>query len=69
MEANGVGVVLGSRVGEAHDGAAGQGHSLLHGRYRLFDVGGAIGLAGMTIMLIYFTAQNTYRLYQRERLE
>jgi archaetidylinositol phosphate synthase len=41
---------------------------VLHGRYRLFDVGGAIGLAGMTIMLIYFTAQNTYRLYQRERV-
>ena len=42
---------------------------VLHGRYRLFDVGGAIGLAGMTIMLIYFTAQNTYRLYQRERVQ
>ena len=42
---------------------------VLHGRYRLFDVGGAIGLVGMIIMLIYFTAQNTYRLYQRERLE
>jgi len=24
---------------------------------------------GMIIMLIYFSAQNTYRLYQRERLE
>jgi archaetidylinositol phosphate synthase len=42
---------------------------VLHGRYRLFDVGGAIGLAGMTIMLIYFTAQNTYQLYQRERVQ
>src|SRR5438309_11019567 len=41
---------------------------VLHGRYRLFDVGGAIGLVGMIIMLIYFSAQNTYWLYQRERL-
>jgi archaetidylinositol phosphate synthase len=36
--------------------------------YRLFDVGGAIGLAGMAFMLVYFTAQNTLRLYREERI-
>jgi archaetidylinositol phosphate synthase len=36
--------------------------------YKLFDIGGAIGLIGMTAMLIYFTASNTYRLYQQERI-
>ena len=38
------------------------------GRYRLFDVGGIIGLAGMTLMLLFFTARNTRRLYVEERL-
>lgn len=32
--------------------------------YRLFDVGGVIGLAGMGLMLFFFTAQNTLRLYR-----
>ncbi len=41
---------------------------LLGGVYRLFDVGGAIGLAGMGLMTIVFTAQNTVRLYREERL-
>jgi len=36
--------------------------------YRLFDVGGAIGLAGMTVMLVFFAAQNTARLYCEERI-
>ena len=41
----------------------------LFGRsYRLFDVGGAIGLAGMGLMLIVFTIQNTMRLYREERI-
>ena len=40
----------------------------LGGRYRLFDVGGAIGLAGMGLMVIAFTAQNTIRLYREERI-
>jgi phosphatidylglycerophosphate synthase len=41
----------------------------LFGRvYRLFDVGGAIGLVGMTIMVVFFTAQNTLRLYCEERI-
>lgn len=36
--------------------------------YRLFDVGGAIGLAGMALMLVFFTTQNTIRLYREERI-
>ena len=40
----------------------------LGGNYRLFDVGGAIGLAGMSLMLVFFTAQNTLRLYREERI-
>jgi archaetidylinositol phosphate synthase len=40
----------------------------LFGRsFRLFDVGGAIGLTGMSLMLIAFTLQNTLRLYREER--
>ena len=41
---------------------------VLKAHYRLFDIGGVIGLVGMTLMLIFFTARNTYRLYQEERL-
>jgi phosphatidylglycerophosphate synthase len=41
---------------------------ILHGHYRLFDVGGAVGLVGMSAMLIFFTARNTRRLYVRERI-
>jgi archaetidylinositol phosphate synthase len=40
----------------------------LGGQYRLFDVGGAIGLAGMGLIVIAFTAQNTIRLYREERI-
>jgi archaetidylinositol phosphate synthase len=40
----------------------------LGGLYRLFDVGGAIGLAGMTMMVVFFTVQNTIRLYRAERI-
>jgi archaetidylinositol phosphate synthase len=36
--------------------------------YRLFDVGGMIGLGGMTTGLLLFTARNTWRLYCEERL-
>lgn len=43
------------------------GPIVLHG-HRLFDVGGAIGIAGMTTMLIYFTARNIVRLYDEERV-
>src|SRR6516225_908769 len=38
------------------------------GQYRLFDVGGAIGLAGMGLMVVVFTLQNTRRLYCEERI-
>ena len=41
---------------------------VFHGHYRLFDVGGAIGLIGMSAMLIFFTVRNTRRLYLEERI-
>jgi archaetidylinositol phosphate synthase len=41
---------------------------VIHGRYRLFDIGGAIGLVGMTAMLIFSTAKNTARLYREEKI-
>src|SRR5215471_9072880 len=42
---------------------------VMGGRFRLFDLGGAIGLAGMIAMLVFFTAKNTARLYREERIE
>jgi phosphatidylglycerophosphate synthase len=42
--------------------------NLFGARYRLFDVGGAIGLAGMGLMVVVFTVQNTIRLYREERI-
>jgi archaetidylinositol phosphate synthase len=36
--------------------------------YKLFDLGGTIGLAGMALMVVFFTAQNTVRLYREERI-
>lgn len=41
---------------------------VLKAHYRLFDIGGAIGLIGMAAMLIFFTARNTYCLYQEEKI-
>lgn len=41
---------------------------VFHGHYRLFDVGGVIGLAGMFAMLLFFTLRNTRRLYAEERI-
>jgi archaetidylinositol phosphate synthase len=41
----------------------------LGGDYRLFDLGGAIGLAGMALMVIFFTAKNTARLYGEDRID
>ena len=41
---------------------------LLGGQYRLFDVGGVIGLAGMSVMVLAFTLRNTIRLYREERI-
>jgi archaetidylinositol phosphate synthase len=43
--------------------------TVLKAHYRLFDIGGTIGLIGMTLMLVFFTARNTYRLYQEEKLQ
>jgi archaetidylinositol phosphate synthase len=40
----------------------------LGGEYRLFDVGGASGLAGMGLMLVVFTIENTVRLYREQRI-
>jgi len=41
--------------------------SIDHGRYRVFDVGGAVGLVVMATMLIVITLTNTARLYREER--
>ena len=41
---------------------------VIDGHYRLFDVGGAVGLAGMVLTLIFVTAKNTLRLYREERI-
>jgi len=41
---------------------------VLHG-YRVFGLGGAVGIAGMTAMVIFFTAKNTTRLYREERIQ
>jgi archaetidylinositol phosphate synthase len=41
---------------------------VIHGRFRLFDIGGAIGLVGMTMMLVVSTLKNTLRLYREERI-
>jgi phosphatidylglycerophosphate synthase len=41
---------------------------VLRGHYRLFDVGGLIGLTGMGAMLIFFTVRNMHLLYREERL-
>jgi archaetidylinositol phosphate synthase len=42
-------------------------HLFFRGDYKLFNVGGTIGLAGMAAMLVFFTAQNTVRLYREDR--
>jgi archaetidylinositol phosphate synthase len=41
---------------------------ILGGIHRLFDLGGAIGLIGMGLMVVVFTLQNTIRLYREERI-
>ena len=43
-------------------------HVLHQGPYRLFDVSGTIGMAGMAVMLLWMTAQNTLRLYREEKI-
>jgi archaetidylinositol phosphate synthase len=41
---------------------------VLRGHYRLFDIGGTVGLVGMTLMIVFFTVKNGYRLYCEERI-
>jgi len=41
---------------------------VMHGKYRLFDIGGAVGIAGMVAMLVFFSMKNTFRLYREERI-
>jgi len=41
---------------------------VIQGHYRLFDIGGAIGLVGMIAMLVVVTVRNTVRLYREERI-
>src|SRR5258708_19462576 len=41
---------------------------VIHGHYRLFDIGGAIGLAVMLLMLVAVSLKNTVRLYREERI-
>ena len=44
-------------------------HSMvLGGRFRLFDIGGTIAIAGMTLMLVAATIRNTIRLYREENI-
>ena len=39
---------------------------LFGGAYRLFDVGGAIGIGGMTLMLLIATVKHAAALYRAE---
>jgi archaetidylinositol phosphate synthase len=41
---------------------------VLHQQYRLFDIGGTVGLIGMTLMLVVFTLKNGHQLYREERV-
>jgi hypothetical protein len=41
---------------------------LFGARYRLFDVGGLIGMAGMVFMLINAIVTHTRTLYREERI-
>jgi archaetidylinositol phosphate synthase len=41
---------------------------VLNGHYRLFDLGGIVGLMGMTAMIVFFTVKNGRRLYREERI-
>jgi phosphatidylglycerophosphate synthase len=42
--------------------------NVLHTHFKVFDVGGAIGIAGMTAILLFHVGQNIVRLYNEERL-
>jgi archaetidylinositol phosphate synthase len=45
-----------------------RGAHVLGGRFLLFDVGGMVGIAGMTIMLMVSAVAHTRQLYREERL-
>ena len=40
--------------------------TVLHEHYRLFDIGGAVGIVGMAAMFLFFSAKNIARLYREE---
>ena len=42
--------------------------TVLHGHFKLFDFGGAIGIIAMAAMLLFHVGQNIVRLYHEERL-
>ena len=42
--------------------------NVLHTHFKVFDVGGAIGIGGMTAILLFHVGQNIVRLYNEERL-
>jgi phosphatidylglycerophosphate synthase len=41
---------------------------LLGGEYRLFDVGGVVGIAGLSVMVVTAAIRHTIQLYRDERL-
>jgi phosphatidylglycerophosphate synthase len=41
---------------------------VIGGAYRLFDIGGAVGIGIMAVMLAVVTLKNTSRLYREERI-
>jgi len=43
--------------------------TVMHGHYKLFDFGGAIGVIGMTGMFLFHVGENIVRLYNEERLK
>jgi phosphatidylglycerophosphate synthase len=42
--------------------------TVMHGHYKLFDFGGAIGIIAMAAMLLFHVGQNIVRLFNEERL-
>ena len=43
--------------------------TILGSQYRLFDIGGAVGIAGMALMLVWAALRHTRQLYRAEPLE
>ena len=42
--------------------------TMFGGAYRLFDVGGVMGIAGLSLMLVTAAVRHTIQLYRAERL-